>query len=200
MEYTRTGSTEHPHPTQKKRRPFAPRGRWGLPQLRQPPPPSTPYPAAAAEQRSSGEAWATLAAATCHSPRQGERVGGLPSMAVVLLGRQQSSAAGWRWCVGIERWRRVAERYATVGAAGGRHAQIWATRAPYGLRQAPYGLRRAGALWFMVLPEGGRVASARIGTAAWPVCYISATEALRARLGLAGPAWAWCAMVALSGR
>jgi hypothetical protein len=109
---------------------------------------------------------------------------------MVFLGRQQSNAAGWRWCGSVAQWRCVTEFHAAVVAAGGRLAQIWATRARDGLRLASDGIERAKALRFLVIPGGGGDNLARIGTTSWPMCCSSVSESLRVHLGLAGPTWA----------
>jgi hypothetical protein len=72
------------------------------------------------------------------------------SLAAVLLGRQRSDEAGWRWRGGVA-WQSARMEVASRG------------RAPDGLGWDPDGLGRARVAQFVVLPGGGDDDSAWLG-------------------------------------
>jgi hypothetical protein len=108
-----------------------------------------------------------------------------------MVRRGQEAVVRWRLTVA-----RRAGRHAALVANGGCLAQIWQSRPQMG-SAGPNGLWRARALCFVVRSAGVSDDTTRVRTAARPMCYSRAAGALRARLGPAGPAWAWCAPAAL---
>jgi hypothetical protein len=97
----------------------------------------------------------------------------------------------WHRCGGAPwtRWWSPASFLLDLGSSG----SIWA-------RAGLDGLGRAGTSASAEPLRGGGDGLAVLGTAVWLACCSRAAGALRARLGPAGPAWAWCAHAPLSGR
>jgi hypothetical protein len=163
------------------------------------PPPSTPFPHCRRRQRSSGEAWATPAVAAFHSPCLESGSGPSLSWQRCSLGSNGPTRPGGDRAVasrGGTAWRSARAEVATDSSL----AMIWATRASNGLGRASNGLGQVRVAEFAVLPRGGDDDCAWFGTVARPACCSRAARALQARLGPAGPMWAWCASGVLSGR
>jgi hypothetical protein len=139
------------------------------------PPPSS-FPRRRRRQGPSGEALVAPAAAACLSPRSGERVRALP----LLGGGAPREASVRRGRVVMVVWRR----------RGGAPWSQWSSSA-----SSLLDLGSLGSIWARVGLDG--LGWARTLASAEPP---GGGGALRARLGPAGPIWAWCAPAALSGR